>query len=53
MKPPDLKPQGKPTVLPRWEQIPKTERQEMIQILSEMIRRQVEQEERDEPPQDR
>jgi hypothetical protein len=52
MTPSDLKAQEKPAVLPRWEQIPKSEQHEMIQILSEMIGRLVEQEESDEPQQD-
>ena len=52
MNPRVLKSKEKQAVLPKWEQIPKAEQQEMIQILSEMIRRQVEQEESDEPQQD-
>jgi hypothetical protein len=52
MNPRDLKTQEKPVVLPKWEQIPKVQQQEMIQILSEMIRRQIEQEGSDEPQQD-
>ena len=52
MNPPVLKPQVKPVVLPKWEQIPKAQQYQMIQILSEMIRRQVEQEVSDEPQQD-
>jgi hypothetical protein len=52
MTPSDVKAQEEPAVLPRWEQIPKSEQHKMIQILSEMIWRQVEQEQNDEPQQD-
>jgi len=52
MKPPGLQPQATPLVLPQWAQIPKVHQQALIQILSEMIRRQVAQEARDEPQQD-
>ena len=53
MNPPELKPQAKTAEeLPSWEQLTPARQQELIRILSEMIRRQVKQEVPDEPHQD-
>ena len=49
MNTPVMKSKEKRATQPEWEQIPKVQQQEMIQILSEMIWRQVES---DEPQQD-
>jgi hypothetical protein len=52
MNPPALETKLETVDLPQWEQTANPHQQEMIRILSEMIRRQVEQEASDEPHQD-
>jgi hypothetical protein len=52
MNPPVLETEAKTVSLPQWERAAIIRQQEMIQILSEIIRRQLEQEACDEPQQD-
>jgi hypothetical protein len=52
MNPPVLETEAKTVNLPQWERTAIIRQQEMIQILSEIIRRQLEQEACDEPQQD-
>jgi hypothetical protein len=52
MTPPALETKSETVNLPLWELAAKTQQQEMIRILSEMIRRQLAQEACDEPQQD-